>query len=294
VSAALEHFIAENQGWVAYAALALIAVGSGAALVLLWVTPGSPARRNLDRYEAALDKEIGFLLYRTTGARICRIQLALVAAALVATFLLQDAYLLLLVPLIAVTPLAVLQRRRDKRTARLEEQLDGWLMVLSNALKSSPSLGEALATSQTLSRAPMAEELDLVIKEIRLGSPTDQALRQMATRVGSRTLWGAVATLLVSRQTGGDVSRIIEDSAETLREMARLEGVVKSKTADGRAQAYVLGALPFVLLGAIHLIDPHWLSALGDSALGYLLTAAAAVLWVLGFLAARRILAVDV
>jgi tight adherence protein B len=294
VSSGLERFVADSQGWIAYAALVLIAVGGAAALVLLWVTPGSPARRQLDRYEAALDKEIGFLLYRTSGKRICRVQVTAIGAALVAAFLLQDFFLLLLVPLVAVTPLAVLQRRRDKRIARLEEQLDGWLMVLSNALKSSPSLGEALATSQTLSRAPISEELDLVIKEIRLGSPTDHALRQMATRVGSRTLWGAVATLLVSRQTGGDVSRIIEESAETLREMARLEGVVKTKTADGRAQAYVLGALPFVLLGAIHMIDPHWLSALGDSALGYLLTAAAGALWVLGFLAARRILAVDV
>jgi tight adherence protein B len=294
VSSALERFVAQNQAWIAYAALALIAVGGASALVLLWVSPHSPLRRNLARYEAALDKEIGFLLHRTSGARICRIQLAGTVAALLAAFLLQDLYILLLVPLIAVTPLAVLQRRRDKRIARIEVQLDGWLMVLSNALKAAPSLGEALVTSQTLSRPPMSDELDLVIKEIRLGSPTDHALRQMATRVGSRTLWGAVATLLVSRQTGGDVSRIIEESAETLREMARLEGVVKTKTADGRAQAYVLGALPFVLLGAIHFIDPHWLSALGESALGYLLTAAAAALWVLGFIAARRILAVDV
>jgi tight adherence protein B len=103
-----------------------------------------------------------------------------------------------------------------------------------------------------------------------------------------------VATLLVSRQTGGDVSRILEDSADTLREMARLEGVVKTKTADGRAQAYVLGVLPVFLLAAIHFVDPHWLSALGSNALGYLITIAAATLWILGFLSARRILAVDI
>jgi tight adherence protein B len=294
VKASIDRFLAGNQSWIGYAALGLIAIGGAAALVLMWFGRDSGMRRRLLRYEAALDKEIGFLLLRTTGARISRIQLAATGAVLMAAFLLEDFYLLLLVPLIAGAPIAVLQRRRDKRIARIELQLDGWLMVLSNALKAAPSLGEALSTSQTLSRPPMSEELDLVIKEIRLGSPTDHALRQMATRVNSRTLWGAVATLLVSRQTGGDVSRIIEESAETLREMARLEGVVKTKTADGRAQAYVLGALPFVLLAAIHFIDPHWLSALGDSALGYLLTAAAAALWVLGFLAARRILAVDV
>lgn len=294
MSQALDRFLASNQGWFGYAALAFIAVGGAISLVLMWVIRDSALRRRVTRYESALDKEIAFLLYRTTGARICRVQLLAIAAVLIAAFLLADLFLLLLVPLIAITPIAVLRRRRDKRIARLELQLDGWLMVLSNALKAAPSLGEAIATSATLSRPPMSEELDLVIKESRLGSPTDRALRQMAERCNSRILWGAVATLLVSRQTGGDVSRIIEESAETLREMARLEGVVKTKTADGRMQAYVLGALPFALLGAIHFIDPNWLSALGSSGLGYLLTAAAATLWVLGFLAARRILAVDI
>ena len=116
----------------------------------------------------------------------------------------------------------------------------------------------------------------------------------MAARVNSRTLWGAVATLLVARQTGGDLPRILEESAESLREMARLEGVVRAKTAEGRSQAYVLGVLPFVLLAAIHLVDPNWLSALSDSALGYLVIGVATILWLMGFLSARKILAVDV
>jgi tight adherence protein B len=291
---ALANFVAANMSWIAYAAIALIALGGTTALMIVSLDPGSAARRRLARYEASLDKEIGFLLYRTSGQKIARIQLAIMAAVLVGAFLFEDVFVLALLPLVAFTPLAVLQRRRDKRIAHIEMQLDGWLMVLSNALKAAPSLGEALATSQTLSRPPMSEEVDLVLKEVRLGNPTDQALLHMAARCNSRTLWGAVATLLVSRQTGGDVSRILEDSADTLREMARLEGVVKTKTADGRAQAYVLGVLPVFLLAAIHFVDPHWLSALGSNALGYLITIAAAALWILGFLSARRILAVDV
>jgi len=291
---ALEKFVAANETWVAYAAIALIALGGTSALMIAALDPNSGLRRRLARYEASLDKEIGFLLYRTTGQKIARIQIGITAAVLIVAFLLDDVFILALLPFVIVVPIAVLQRRRDKRIAAIELQLDGWLMVLSNALKAAPSLGEALATSQSLSRPPMSEEVDLVLKEVRLGNPTDQALLHMAARCNSRTLWGAVATLLVARQTGGDVSRILEDSADTLREMARLEGVVKTKTADGRAQAYVLGVLPVFLLAAIHFVDPHWLSALGSNALGYLITIAAATLWILGFLSARRILAVDI
>jgi tight adherence protein B len=291
---AIENFVAANESWIGFASIALVVLGVTAALMIVSLDPTSAVRRRLARYEAALDKEIGFLLYRTTGQKIARIQLGIIAAILVVSFLLEDGFFLALVPLVGFTPIAVLQRRRDKRIAKIELQLDSWLMVLSNALKAAPSLGEALSTSQTLSRPPMSEEVDLVLKEIRLGNPTDQALLHMAARCNSRTLWGAVATLLVSRQTGGDVSRILEESADTLREMARLEGVVKTKTADGRAQAYVLGVLPVFLLAAIHFVDPHWLSALGSNALGYLITIAAVALWILGFLSARRILAVDV
>jgi tight adherence protein B len=291
---ALEKFVAANESWVGFAAIAMIAIAGSAAMMLVALDPNSGVRRRLARYEAALDKEIEFLLYRTTGQKIARIQLCIIAGILIGAFLLNDVFFLALLPFVAIIPIAVLQRRRDKRIAAIELQLDGWLMVLSNALKAAPSLGEALATSQSLSRPPMSEEIDLVLKEIRLGNPTDQALLHMAARCNSRTLWGAVATLLVSRQTGGDVSRILEDSADTLREMARLEGVVKTKTADGRAQAYVLGVLPVFLLAAIHFVDPNWLSALGSSALGYLITIAAATLWILGFLSARRILAVDI
>jgi tight adherence protein B len=75
--------------------------------------------------------------------------------------------------------------------------------------------------------------------------------------------------------------------------MSRLEGVVKAKTADGRNQAYVMSALPFALVGAIHLISPKWLQILFESALGFMIVGLSAVLWLFGFVAARRILAVD-
>lgn len=289
----LEALVAGGGDALALAAIAMIGVGLAGALLLIAGAPDSAIGRALARYQADLDHEIKFLLLKTTGRRIRDAQLLALAALVVVAALIDDGYVLVLAPFVALLPIAVLRRRRDRRRATIELQLDGWLMVLSNALKAAPSLGEALATSASLTRAPIAEEVDLVLKEVRFGSPIDQALLHMAARVGSRTLWGAVATLLVSRQTGGDVSRILEESADSLREMARLEGVVKTKTADGRAQAYVLAGMPFLLVGAIHVIDPGWLAALGRSFLGYLIVGGAAVLWVLGFLTARKILAVD-
>jgi tight adherence protein B len=105
---------------------------------------------------------------------------------------------------------------------------------------------------------------------------------------------GALATILVGRQTGGDLGRILEESASTLREMQRLEGVVRTKTAEGKSQAWVLGAIPFVLMLAIYWVDPNWLKPLGATTLGYLIIGVATSLWLSAILLARRILAVDV
>ncbi|HTE51119.1 MAG TPA: type II secretion system F family protein [Kofleriaceae bacterium] len=287
------HAVAAGGEWVAYAAIALIGCGGALVVAISATSTDSWLRRRLARYQDALDREIRFLLVRTTGARILRGQIAALAVLALIAFLIDDGFVMVLAPPILALPIILLRRRRDRRTLALEIQLDGWLMVLSNALRAAPSLGEALATSASLTRAPTSEELDLVLKEVRLGSPIDQALLHMGARVNSRVLWGAIATLLVARQTGGDVSRILEESASTLREMIRLEGVVKAKTADARAQTYVLAGMPFGLLAAIHFIDPTWLGALGRSALGYLIVGAAGALWVLGFLSARKILSVD-
>lgn len=280
--------------WMGYAGIGLIAVAIVVALAVTLGSPESGIRKKWAGYEADLEKEVRFLLYKTTGARIARIQLAVIIAMLLAGLLLEEVLLLFLLPLAVVGPKLMLTRRHEERVIKLEAQLDSWLLILANALKATPSLGEALASSAKLMRAPISEEVDLALKEIQLGTPIDQAILTMSQRIGSRVVSGALATLLVGRQTGGDVPAILEQSAQTLREMSRLEGVVRTKTAEGKAQAYVLGGIPFVLVGAIHLVDPHWLPPLFEKPLGLAILAVALTLWVAAIFLARRILTVDV
>jgi tight adherence protein B len=103
-----------------------------------------------------------------------------------------------------------------------------------------------------------------------------------------------MATLLIGRQTGGDLPKILERSAATLREMARLEGVVRTKTAEGKSQAWVLGAMPFVMVIVLQSMDPNWLKPLWTSFIGYVLMFAAGILWIFAIIAARKILNVDI
>lgn len=278
-----------------YGGLFLSVFGVVGGIYLLLTDEKSAIRKLWKDYLTALDDEIRFQLLKTTPIRIAGTQVLVILALPFVALLLDNKALLAFIPIVAAAPIVMLRRQHAQRVMLLEESLDGWLLMLSNALKASPSLGEAVQSSAKLMRAPFSEELDLVIKENKLGTPLDQAVLNMSARIKSRVISSSLATILVGRQTGGDLPQILEQSAATLREMARLEGVVRTKTAEGKMQAIVLGAIPFVLLFALHQVDNTWLRPLFDGGfLGTAVLMAATSLWVAAIFLARRILTVDI
>jgi tight adherence protein B len=272
-----------------------LAVGGVIAFIFFVITdPNSWPRLRFTEYEELCEKEVRFQLWKTTGKAIARAQLGVVLAIPILSFLINDPiWCLLMIPTI-VGPYFYLQNQHDERLRKLEELLDSWLLMLANALKASPSLGEAISNSAKLIRPPFSEEIDLVLKEMKLGTPLDQAVLNMSRRVNSRIISSSLATILVGRQPGGDLPNILETSAGTLREMARLEGVVRTKTAEGKMQVVVLAVIPFALLGMIHYMDNNWLRPLVETTLGYIIITVATVLWFVAIVLARRILSVDI
>lgn len=274
--------------------LVLSVGGIVAAIAMVLVSPTSAVRKRWAEHVASLDREVRFQLLKTTGRKIALGQLAFcLAMPAVALLTGQGIYIILIVPGIFL-PSIYLAQKHAERVRLLEESLDSWLLMLANALKASPSLGEAIQSSARLMRAPFSEELDLVIKEMKLGTPLDQAVLNMSTRIKSRIISSSLATILVGRQTGGDLPQILEQSAATLREMQRLEGVVRTKTAEGKMQAIVLAAIPFVLLVALHQVDNQWLVPLFETTIGWVVLTAATIFWAAAILLARRILTVDI
>ena len=277
-----------------YAGIVLSVFGTVIAATLAAADEEGIVRRRYKKYIAEIDAEHKFLFVRTPGATIARNQMLGIAALSAAGLFFEQPLAVLAILAVAVLPLASLRRKHAKRVEALETQLDGWLLILANALKATPALGEAVRASTKIMRAPIQQELDYLLKEVNLGTPLDEGLRSMGARINSRIFSSAIATILVGRQTGGDIPRILEESAATLREMQRLEGVVRSKTAEGKSQAYVLGVIPFLLIGAIQFIDPTWMIPLTESVLGYAIIGISTTLWVAAILLARKILAVDV
>lgn len=277
-----------------YAGAFLVIVGVVVAIYLLVTDKNSVVRVQWARYEAELDYEVRFQLWKTSGAEIARYQLAVFLGMPILAFLMDDWFYAVFMLPVAIIPWVWLKQKHAQRVEAIEILLDSWLLLLANALKAAPSLGEAISSSAKLIRPPFSEEVDLVIKENKLGTPLDQAVLNMSRRINSRVVSTSLATILVGRQTGGDLPEILEKAAATLREMARLEGVVRTKTAEGKMQAVVLALIPFVLLFMIHQVDNQWLRPLVTCNTGYIIIAVATTLWFVAIILARKILAVDV
>lgn len=218
------------------------------------------------------------------------------AAAYLLTMLVVFAKMPEVTPLyliIAAGPSLYIEKMRRERLAAIEEQLDTFILALANALKTTPSIGAALDSVVAVIDEPMRSEVDLAVKEMKVGSTLDQSLLHMAARVGSRQLDSSLSAVLIGRQVGGNLPKILETTAMTLREMRRLEGVIRTKTAEGRMQLWVIGFMPFVFMVVLNGFWPGYFDVLTKSFGGIVILVTVAGLWVSSLVTARKVLAVD-
>ncbi len=187
-----------------------------------------------------------------------------------------------------------LAQQRQRRVSLLERQVEGWIESLARALEAAPSLREALAATTGACAQPMRAEVELVVQEMDLGRSLEQALLAWETRVNSRVLSLALSTLQIGRQTGGSLPQVLKEAAGALREMERLEGVVRTKTAEAKAQSFLIGVLPVPLYFAMNWSDPTHFDPLKETSTGHLLVAIAVVLWLAALFSVKKILAVRI
>jgi tight adherence protein B len=191
-------------------------------------------------------------------------------------------------------PLLVLKQHRRRRSAALELELDTFLTSLADALTAVPNLREALASLHGHLNPPLREEVGTLLGEIRLGSSLEDAMRRMASRINLPGLDSAVEAALLSHRVGGDLPRTLRRISRSIREMARLEGVVKTKTAEGRTQAWVMGAVPPGIVLILEKMDPEWLAPMWEDPIGWIILGIAAIFEVVAVALIRRIMAVDI
>jgi tight adherence protein B len=217
-------------------------------------------------------------------------------AAFFATLLLGHTLLVGLMSglILATFPLFYLMRLRANRLKRFESLLPETLDLMGRALRAGHSLSGSLQMAGTEMPDPVGEEFRQVVDEINFGIAAQDALQNLARRVPSTDLGFFVVAVLIQRETGGNLSEILSNISNIIRERLKLFGKVRALSAEGRYSGLVLSLLPFVTGFMIYLIDPSFVSALWTDPAGIFLSKLGIFLMIVGAFWMRRIVRIHV
>lgn len=282
------------------AAFLAVALSAGTLAVLvgvafLWEPILTGVRRRWRRYEAWANANLK-AIYSPLRARdfALRHAGAALAGLLLGVLLGSFAYGVVLAIFVGYLPVMWLERERIRRKKALEAQLDASLQSMANTILVTQNLVDAFAAIAQHFDPPISQEADILVKQVRLGTPIDDALRDLAQRCQSRNVDAIVTALTVGRQTGGELPKVLETTASVLRETMRVEGVMEAKTSEGKAQVVVMGMMPVIFGGALQLIDPEWMRPLFSDPIGWGVLTFACLLELVGLIMVRKLTTIEV
>lgn len=192
----------------------------------------------------------------------------------------------------AVGPVIYLKHKQSKRMKVFESQLSDALMICGNCLRSGLTFTQAMENIADEMDDPISTEFKRVVNEIAYGSSQDEALEAMAARLNSPDLTMVVSAVNVQRQTGGNLSEILDIIGNTIRERIKIRGEISSLTAQGRMSGLIIGCMPILILLALCVINFEYISMFFYTSIGHMLLLLCLVLEVAGFALINKIVSI--
>ena len=191
-------------------------------------------------------------------------------------------------------PSGYLYWQKCQRMARLERQLPEALELMSRALKAGHAFSVGLKLVADESADPIGVEFKRVFEEVSMGVSLPQALQNMTDRLNCVDLKFFVTSVLVQRETGGNLAEIIDSLATLIRKRFELQMKVKALSAEGRFSAIVLFILPLFVGGALFKLNPEYIGLLFTDPFGRNLATAAGFLMITGAAVMKRMVTIRV
>lgn len=245
---------------------------------------------------SALDRLLAQTGSSVTVARFLLLTLLAGAGTFLVLLLLRTPFFFTVVmaAIAAIVPLLVVLRMRRKRLHKFDEQLPEALDLMSRALRAGHAFPSAMQMVATEAADPIASEFQIAFDEINYGVAVGDAMLNLATRVPSIDLRYFVIAVLLQRETGGNLSELLDNLATLIRERFKLLGKIRVLSAEGKLSAYILIGLPFVTAGAILLVNPDFMKVLWTDPAGLKLVFGALIMMVLGAFWMSRIVKIRV
>ncbi len=191
-------------------------------------------------------------------------------------------------------PMFWLLFRRKRRLKAFSTQLPDALEMMARVLRSGQSLGFGFNSVASEMSDPIGKEFGRVFEEQNLGVSMDDSLRSMCERVPNLDLRFFVTAVILQRQTGGDLSEILDKIGELIRDRFRIMGQVQALTGEGRLSGAVLLALPLLLFVVVYNMNPDYVTQLFTDPMGRKMLFYAIIMQILGAVVIKKIIEIKV
>jgi tight adherence protein B len=191
-------------------------------------------------------------------------------------------------------PYLFVRHKRTKRLNTLEEQFPESLDFLARSMRAGHAFSISLEMLGEEMADPLGQEFRALFNEQNLGAPLDVALRNFTTRVPLLDVRFFTSSVLLQKQTGGNLSEILSRLAYVIRERFRLKGQVKAVSAHGRMTATILTLMPVGTMLALLMVAPGYLQGMANDPDGKYLIGGAIFAQILGNFFIKKIIKIKV
>jgi len=191
-------------------------------------------------------------------------------------------------------PFLYLYIKKNRRIKKFQAQLPESLDLMARSLRAGHAFSTGMKLAADEFDDPLGTEFSITLDEINFGLGVPDALKNLVHRVKCPDLNFFVVAVILQRETGGNLSEIMENIAYLIRERYKLFGKVRTLAAEGKLSMYVLLALPFFIVGALFIVNPTYIKTLFIEPAGRIMCGIALFMMLLGAIVMKRMVDIKV
>jgi tight adherence protein B len=180
------------------------------------------------------------------------------------------------------------------RLKKFNDQLGDCINLMVNGLRSGYSMLQAMETVARELPPPISEEFSRVVQEVGLGLTSEQSLNNMLRRIPSDDLDLMITAVNVQHEVGGNLAEILDIISFTIRERVRIKGEIRTLTAQAQLSGYIISGLPIALGFLLFLMNRDYMMGMFRHTCGLIMVGVALFGIVVGFVAMKKITAIEV
>jgi tight adherence protein B len=220
---------------------------------------------------------------------LIRLLIVAVAAGIVQIAVFSPIYVAAAVLAAFMIPRFVIKKKGSRRAGAFENLLAEMLDLLVGSLRAGQGLVQAIESASNEQPEPMRSELRRIVAQVNMGVGINDAMESLTTRFDSRDVDLLAAAIAINRETGGNLTEVLERLAKTVRQRREIRAEAKSLTAAPRATSYIMVVLPFIITGYTVAMSPIYREQLLHNPVGRMILIGSIIWSFIGFFISQKL-----